>query len=79
MKYRFASAKTDRVHGADGYEVEFSMDISGDGPWKRCTAASESRVTVKGLDPHCRYWFRVRAIGGKGRGEWSDPVTKYSR
>jgi hypothetical protein len=69
----------DRVHGADGYELESSTDIAGEGAWEKRAVASESRVTVKGLDPHCRYWFRVRAIGEKGRGEWSDPVTKYSR
>ena len=69
----------DRVHAADGYEVQYATDITGDGPWKPCAVATESRITVKDLDPHCRYWFRVRAIGEKGKGDWSDPVTKYSR
>jgi hypothetical protein len=33
---------------------------------------------LKDLNPHIRYWFRVRAIGDK-KGDWSDPVTKYTR
>jgi Fibronectin type III domain len=50
-----------------------------DGPWVQCAVAAESRVTVKELIARHRYWFRVRAISGKGEGDWSDPVTKYSR
>jgi hypothetical protein len=69
----------DRVRGADGYEVECTSDLAGEGPWTQCAVASESRVKLKGLDGHRRYWFRVRAIGEKGEGDWSDPVTKYAR
>ena len=69
----------DPVHDADGYEVECSDDASGGGTWLPCAVAPESRVTVTGLAPRRRYWFRVRATGGKGKGDWSDPITKYSR
>ena len=69
----------DRLRGADGYEVECTTGLAGDGPWEQCAVANESYVTVKNLNPHCRYWFRVRAVGEKGKGDWSDPVTKYSR
>lgn len=69
----------DRVRGAEGYEVESAMDMTGEGPWEPCAVASDSRITLKNLDPHIRYWFRVRAVGPKGHGDWSDPVTKYTR
>jgi hypothetical protein len=69
----------DPVRGADGYEVECTDDIGAEGPWVQCAVASESRVTVKDLRAHHRYWFRVRAIGEKGEGDWSDAVTKYTR
>ena len=69
----------DSVRDAKGYEVECCHDFAGDGPWVQCAVASESRVTVKDLIAGRRYWFRVRAIGGKGEGDWSDPVTKYTR
>ena len=69
----------DPVRGADGYETECTDDVGAHGPWVQCAVASESRVTVKNLLPHRRYWFRVRAIGEKGEGGWSDSVTKYTR
>ncbi len=69
----------DPVRGADGYEVTTSSDMAGAGPWVQAAVTSESGVTVKGLNPGRRYWFRVRAVGKKGEGDWSDPVTKYAR
>jgi hypothetical protein len=69
----------DPVSGADGYEVECTDDTEAQGPWRQCAVASESHVTVKELLAHHRYWFRVRAVGEKGEGDWSDLVTKYTR
>ncbi|HWB60276.1 MAG TPA: fibronectin type III domain-containing protein [Chthoniobacteraceae bacterium] len=68
----------DRVRGAQGYEISYAIDVTGEGPWEQCGATADSRITLKDLNPHIRYWFRVRAIGDK-QGDWSDPVTKYTR
>lgn len=69
----------DPVREAEGYEVELSTDLAGEGPWTQCAVASKSSVSVKELTPRIRYWFRVRAIGDEGQGEWSDAVTKFAR
>jgi len=69
----------DAVRGADGYEINTASDMAGEGPWIQAAVSSESRVTVKDLQTGRRYWFRVRAVGSKGEGDWSDPVMKFAR
>ena len=69
----------DPVRGAEGYEIEISDDIGGDGPWEQCAVSTQSRTTLTQLDSSKRHWFRLRAIGKNGPGAWSDPVTKYAR
>lgn len=69
----------DPVRGANGYEIECATDIAGEDSWFGCGTSTESRATLKNLESRCRYWFRVRAVGKKGEGDWSDPVTKYTR
>jgi len=69
----------DPIRDADGYDVEICHDIAGAGPWKQCGATVQSKLTIKNLSSRTRYWFRVRAVSGKGEGDWSDPVTKFAR
>ncbi len=69
----------DPVRGADGYEVESTVDLGGEGEWIQCAATTASRTTIGQLEGSIRYWFKVRAINGHGHGKWSDAVTKYAR
>jgi hypothetical protein len=67
------------VTGASGYEVEVAYDLTGEGPWEQSGATTQSKLTIEKLDNRTRYWFRVRAIGERGVGDWSDPVMRYAR
>ncbi|MGB8170475.1 MAG: fibronectin type III domain-containing protein [Chthoniobacteraceae bacterium] len=69
----------DPVPNASGYEVEIAYDLNGEGPWEQCGATTQSKITIEKLSNRSRYWFRVRAVGERGAGEWSDAATKYAR
>ena len=68
----------DPVPGASGYEVEIAYDLTGDGPWEQGGATTKSKITIEELDNRTRYWFRVRAVNGRGAGDWSDAVMKFA-
>lgn len=67
------------VAAASGYEVEVAYDLTGEGPWEQSGATTQSKITIEKLDNRTRYWFRVRAVGEKNVGDWSDPVMRYAR
>lgn len=69
----------DPVADASGYEVEIAYDLNGEGPWEQCGATTQSKITIEKLSNRSRYWFRVRAVGERGSGEWSEAATKYGR
>ena len=46
------------------------------GPYHTAKQTSASSTTLTGLTSGSRIWVRVRAIGTKGEGPWSDPATK---
>lgn len=69
----------DPVPNASGYEVEIAYDLNGEGPWEQCGATTQSKITIEKLSNRSRYWFRVRAVGERGAGEWSEAATKYGR
>jgi hypothetical protein len=66
----------DAVPNASGYEVEIACDLNGEGPWEQSGATTQSKITIEKLNNRTRYWFRVRAVGERGAGDWSEPVTK---
>lgn len=68
----------DSVSGAQGYEIEVAYDLTGEGEWEQSGATTNSRITLEKLDNRTRYWFRVRAVGERGAGDWSDPVMKFA-
>jgi hypothetical protein len=65
------------VLGASGYEVEAAYDLLGEGPWEQCGATTKSKLTIGQLAGRGRLWFRVRAVGERGAGEWSDGVVHF--
>lgn len=68
----------DPVPRASGYEIEVAYDLTGEGPWEQCGATTASKITLEKLNNRTRYWFRVRAVGEHGDGDWSDAVTKFA-
>jgi hypothetical protein len=68
----------DPVASASGYEVEIAYDLNGEGPWEQSGATTSSKLTIEKLNNRTRYWFRVRAVGERGPGEWSEAVMKFA-
>lgn len=68
----------DAVAGASGYEVESRRDAL-DEEWEQCGATEKSGITLERLAPGVRHSFRVRAVGERGAGDWSESVTKFAR
>lgn len=60
---------------AKAYQVQFTLDLNA-GPWTDAGVfPSTRRMIISGLQRGRDYWTRVRAIGPKGAGVWSDPAT----
>ena len=68
----------DKVKGAKSYIIERSADPPTATSWGNATAAIKSSVSIKGLTPGTRYWFRVAAVLSSGQSGWSDPATKIA-
>ena len=58
------------------YEVQVSLVDPLSGPWTTLQHPTISSTTLSGLTSGQRIWVRVRGIGTKGAGAWSDPATK---
>lgn len=64
----------DPVAGRSSYLGEYSLSPTG--PWTQFYAGTASSATATGLTSGTIYYFRVRAIGAKGPGPWSDIAQK---
>ena len=66
-----------RLAGAKLYEVQVAQgDPSVEANWKTVAKSSvSSHILIEGLTPGQMYWFRIRAIGSGGDGEWTDPIS----
>jgi len=58
------------------YEVQLTTVDPINGPWNTVLTQTSSSFKLTGLTSAQRVWVRVRAIGSKGAGPWSDPFTK---
>lgn len=58
------------------YEVQLSTVDPLAGPWNTHVMPTTSSLTLTGLTSGQRVWVRVRGVGVKGTGGWSDPATK---
>lgn len=61
---------------AKTYEIEITTVDPVVGPWAKKAQPTASKDTLTGLVSGQRVWVRVRGIGSKGEGAWSDPATK---
>jgi hypothetical protein len=67
----------DPVYGANSYVIESKVH-NAPGDWAVVKTVSQSKYTVAGLTSGTFYAFRVRALGPKGEGPWSDEAVKIS-
>jgi hypothetical protein len=58
------------------YEVEVTTTDPVAGPYVSKPSETTSSTTIPGLTSGQRAWVRVRGVGPKGSGPWSDPGTK---
>ena len=58
------------------YEWQVTTGDAVNGPYTTAKQTSASSTTLTGLTSGSRIWARVRGIGTKGEGPWSDPATK---
>ena len=61
---------------AKTYEIQLTTADPLVGPWETKARPTASTETITGLTSGQRVWVRVRGIGTKGEGPWSDPATK---
>lgn len=61
---------------ASSYEWQVTVVHPVDGPWTAKDPTTSSSATLRNLTSGSRIWVRVRGIGAKGSGPWSDPATK---
>ena len=68
------------VDNNHGYIVQATTDPNNASSWKQVANSSASKVTVTGLTPGTKYWFRVAALGTGGKpGPFSDPATALAQ
>lgn len=70
-------ARAKPVKGAGSYEVQIGQGDSGVEENWRAAAISKvcSRMVLEGLVPGTLYHVRIRAIGSRGAGAWSDAAS----
>lgn len=58
------------------YEVQCTTQDPITGPWATVAQPTASTCIITQNQSGIRCWVRVRGIGAKGAGPWSDPATK---
>lgn len=66
------------VYGASIYEIECMEHGVPGAAWQAVKTVTQSKYTVTGLTSGKNYAFRVRALGPKGAGPWSDEAVKMA-
>ena len=67
----------DAIYGASSYVIE-CREYSPPTGWSQVKFLNQSKFTVTGLTSGKTYAFRVRALGPKGEGPWSDEAVKMA-
>ena len=63
---------------AVGHNIYMSADIENNNAWKLAGQTTNTRFTVKDLEPLKIYWFKVEGIGSAGTGAASDPAMAHA-
>ena len=67
----------DPLRGAQGYEIQISVEPVTGTSWQPKLTAGKSSATLTGLTTGTRIWVRVRGVGANNQpGPWSDPAVK---
>ena len=66
----------DPEDNSTNYEWQIATVDPIAGPWTTVKHETVSSTTLAGLTSGQRIWVRVRGLGSKGDGPWSDPATK---
>ena len=69
-------ASCDPVVNAKTYDWQTTTADAVNGPYITAAQTTGSSTILQGLTSGQRVWVRVRAVGTKGVGPWSDPATK---
>lgn len=67
----------DAIYGARSYIIE-CREYSPPTGWSQVKFLNQSKFTVTGLTSGKTYAFRVRALGPKGEGPWSDEAVRMA-
>ncbi|MBR5437706.1 MAG: fibronectin type III domain-containing protein [Clostridia bacterium] len=67
IKLRWSGAS-----GADKYEIQMSTDGK---KWKNTATTKKKYYTVKKLTADKKYYFRIRAVNGNGKGSYSSKIA----
>jgi hypothetical protein len=66
-----------RLRGAQAYEVQIAESYDADEQgWRSVKPSCNTRACLTGLTSGVKIWVRVRGIGKRGPGQWSDPAVK---
>lgn len=60
------------------YEFQVCTDMSDEANWKVLKTATISKITITGLLPMTRYYYRVATIKGTDKSEWSEPIAYFN-
>lgn len=67
----------DPVSGVRVYKLQIGTDPTGPSPdWTDKAMVTKSKCSLKSLPTATKVWVRVKAIGAKDEGAWSDPAVK---
>ena len=65
------------VKKATTYYVERATSIEAP-DWQTAGSSTKAKLRLNGLVSGTRYWFRVRGIGTRGPGVWSNPISRIA-
>lgn len=65
------------IHGADMYIYQYTLSPNPEVDNWVTINDSRSKLKIEGLEAGAQYKFRVAAVGSKGKGPWSDSITRY--
>jgi hypothetical protein len=60
------------------YAVQMTTNPDDPSKWTNLQSVTKTKYIAGGLTSGTKYWFRVRAVGSAGEGEWSDMFVKYA-
>ncbi len=69
-----AELKWKSVKGAKSYLIEFTTTPNESATWDMLDTCTKAKHIATGIQSVSAVWFRVAAVGPKGKSQWSDPA-----